>query len=207
MHAGIQVKKNIYVYLHTYTSTHTHIHTHTHTHMHIYSHLHTHAHTSFIYNRREISFLFFFPSLCFSLLLLFSTSSTFLFLFQKLTHISQSIFLLYASDHVSRLLATSLECGDMENTIVAFLLARQSCAEGAHVFPAYPQWFLVSLLYFSCDWWGHRLVLWTLVKFSWFGNLILNRIYCGVQMGNFCHGILGSLSTGKVSCNSHATQP
>ena len=32
----------------------------------------------------------------------------------------------------------------MENSIVAFLLVRQSCAEGAHVFPAYPHWFLVS---------------------------------------------------------------
>ena len=152
MHAGIQVKKNIYVYLHTYTSTHTHIHTHTHTHTHAYilTLAHTHTHLFHLQLSRDF-FPLFFPLSLFSLLLLFSTSSTFLFLFQKLTHISQSIFLLYASDHVSRLLGTSLECGDMENTIVAFLLARQSCAEGAHVFPAYPQWFLVSLLYFSCD--------------------------------------------------------
>ncbi|XP_070205068.1 Fanconi anemia group A protein-like [Littorina saxatilis] len=44
-------------------------------------------------------------------------------------------------DHVTRLMTDSLENADMENTIIAFLFARQSCVEGAHVFPTYPQWF------------------------------------------------------------------
>ncbi|XP_076449515.1 Fanconi anemia group A protein-like [Babylonia areolata] len=47
-------------------------------------------------------------------------------------------------DHVVQLLGDSLEGGDVENTIVAFLLTRQSCMEGPHVFPAYPQWFKLA---------------------------------------------------------------
>ncbi|KAL8593129.1 hypothetical protein ACOMHN_018055 [Nucella lapillus] len=44
-------------------------------------------------------------------------------------------------DHVRGLLGDSLEGGDMEGTIVAFLLARQTCREGPHVFPHYSAWF------------------------------------------------------------------
>ncbi|ESO98286.1 hypothetical protein LOTGIDRAFT_159082 [Lottia gigantea] len=44
-------------------------------------------------------------------------------------------------DHVKRLLSEGLEKGDMESTIVAFFLIRQSCLEGPHVFPSYQDWF------------------------------------------------------------------
>ncbi|KAK7497691.1 hypothetical protein BaRGS_00011086 [Batillaria attramentaria] len=62
-----------------------------------------------------------------------SCLATFLVCFQQA---SASI-----QEHVRRLLAESLESGDMENTIVGFLMARQSCTEGAHIFPTYQQWF------------------------------------------------------------------
>ncbi|XP_067651432.1 Fanconi anemia group A protein homolog [Haliotis asinina] len=43
--------------------------------------------------------------------------------------------------HIQSLLSEGLENGDMESTIIAFLLARQSCLEGLHVFPHYQDWF------------------------------------------------------------------
>ncbi|XP_046550672.1 Fanconi anemia group A protein homolog [Haliotis rubra] len=43
--------------------------------------------------------------------------------------------------HIHSLLSEGLENADMESTIIAFLLARQSCLEGLHVFPHYQDWF------------------------------------------------------------------
>ncbi|XP_048254988.1 Fanconi anemia group A protein homolog [Haliotis rufescens] len=43
--------------------------------------------------------------------------------------------------HIHSLLSDGLENADMESTIIAFLLARQSCLEGLHVFPHYQDWF------------------------------------------------------------------
>ena len=99
--------------------------------------MHTFAHTPLPFYPRE--------SVVFSLILFcyYPVFSISLLKKETISHWPQLI--LYASDHVARLLASSLESGDMENSIVAFLLVRQSCAEGAHVFPAYPHWFLVSL--------------------------------------------------------------
>ncbi|XP_041376120.1 Fanconi anemia group A protein-like [Gigantopelta aegis] len=45
------------------------------------------------------------------------------------------------SDHISSVLKEGLENCEMENTIVAFLLARQCCVEGVHIFPTYQDWF------------------------------------------------------------------
>ena len=164
-----------YALTHTSTHTHTHTHTCTHmrtytlTHrekhvvlqyMHTDAHTHENTHSTLTYMHTHICTCtppilslreFFFPSSsCFVIVQYFPFPCQKKRLFsislskkETISHWPQLI--LYASDHVARLLASSLESGDMENSIVAFLLVRQSCAEGAHVFPAYPHWFLVSL--------------------------------------------------------------
>ncbi len=53
----------------------------------------------------------------------------------------------YVSVLIQEMLSRSLEEGEMDGLVTGFLLARQACLEGLHVFPAYQDWFQVSMLH------------------------------------------------------------
>lgn len=49
-------------------------------------------------------------------------------------------------DYIVTLLYEGLASSNLENLVIAFLFARQSCYEGPHVFSSYPDWFQVLML-------------------------------------------------------------
>ena len=51
---------------------------------------------------------------------------------------------------VNSLLQSACEQCNMESLITAFLLVRQACLEGQHVFLSYQQWFAVSTICHEC---------------------------------------------------------
>ncbi len=61
------------------------------------------------------------------------------------------LFFLFCPVVISDMLKQGLDSFDVENIIMGFLLARQSCLEGPHVFPTYAEWFKVSFAIVTCE--------------------------------------------------------